>query len=148
MGQELVVEAHVAAEPALVYAAWTSAEALAEWWWPHIPDAVYRIDAREGGHYDIRSEAAGIGAQGEFTDLDPPRSIRMTWRWMTDGVSAVEEKVLVAFAPAAGGTRVRVQHDLADIAGSGEDIRQGWDAVLERLSASFIAGRSSRTRAR
>jgi uncharacterized protein YndB with AHSA1/START domain len=140
MGTRLVVERQVPATPERAYAAWTSAEAIGGWWWPHIPDTVYQIDARAGGHYDIRSEAAGIGVQGQFIELEPQRSIRMIWRWMNDGVSEVEEDVRVMFTPANDGTHVEVQH-LAAVAGSGEGIRQGWEAVLDRLSKSIVADR-------
>lgn len=78
MDQQLVVEQQVPAEPERVFGAWTSAEALEAWWWPHIPDTTYEVDARVGGAYEIRSEAAGIGVRGEFLELDPPRAIRMT----------------------------------------------------------------------
>jgi uncharacterized protein YndB with AHSA1/START domain len=74
MPRPLVVEQHVPAPPERVYAAWMSAENLAQWWWPHIPDTVYEIDARVGGKYEIRSDAVGIGAQGEYLELNPPTS--------------------------------------------------------------------------
>ena len=135
MGARVLADALVLAPADRVYAAWVSAETLARWWWPHITDTTYEVDASVGGHYDIRSTSAGIGVQGEFTSLDPPREIGMTWRWMTDGVSEVEEPVVVTLEPEDGGTRVRVRHDLDDIAGSGDGIREGWTAVLDRLAA-------------
>ena len=71
MGNTLVVERQVPGAPEEVYAAWTSADKVARWWWPHIPDTRYEIDARAGGGYHIESEAAGIGVEGEFLSLDP-----------------------------------------------------------------------------
>lgn len=134
MGMQLVVEQPVAADAFRVYAGWTSAAALATWWWPHIPDTTYEVDARVGGRYEIRSHAAGIGARGKFLELDEPRLIRMTWNWMNDDVSTVEEEVRIAFTPTPDGTLVTLTHELDDIAGEGEDLRQGWYDVLTRLA--------------
>ena len=134
MGTQLVLEQPVAAEPSRVYAAWVTSDRLARWWWPHIPDTLYEVDARRGGRYEIRSDVAGIGARGEFLELDEPRLIRMTWNWMNDGVSEVEEEVRVDFAPTPDGTLVTLTHQLADSAGDGEDLRQGWHDVLARLA--------------
>jgi len=127
----IVVTQQVPADPTAVHAAFTSADALARWWWPHIPDTTYEVDGRTGGSYEIRSVAAGIGVRGEFVDLEPPTSIRMTWIWLDDGRPAAPEDVAIDFEPAAGGTLVRVTHDCA---ANGDDLRQGWTDVLARLA--------------
>ena len=135
MGAQLVVEQEIAAEPERVYAAWVSADGLSRWWWPHIPDTTYDVDARIGGRYEIRSEAAGIGVRGEFLELDSPKLIRLTWTWMDEGVGKDEEHVQVDFTATRDGTVVTVTHELADGAGDGDDLRQGWHDVLARLAA-------------
>lgn len=139
MSNHLVVDQRVDADPAQVFAAWTSAEGLAAWWWPHIADTAYEIDATVGGRYEISSDAAGIGVRGEFLEIDEPRAIRLTWCWMNDGVSEVEEQVRVAFTPLRRGTQVTLTHELAEIAGDGEDLRQGWEDVLARLAQTGAA---------
>jgi len=133
---KLVLEQAVSAPPDRVYAAWASATGLARWWWPHIPDTTYEVDARAGGTYEIRSEAAGIGVRGEYREVDEPRLIRMTWTWLDDGVSEPEEQVRVAFVPAGSGTLVTVIHELSAQSGDGADLRQGWHDVLTRLAAT------------
>ncbi len=139
---ELVVTQAVRADPAETFAAFTSADALARWWWPHIGDTTYAVDPRVGGTYDIRSQVAGIGVRGEFLELDPPRLIRMTWKWVDDGVSGLGENVSIAFAPGGDGTLVTVTHVLAAGSGDGDDLRQGWHDVLERLARSLDGERS------
>ena len=131
MTDRVVVTQHVPVNPAAVHAAFTSADALARWWWPHIPDTTYAVDGRTGGSYEIRSAAAGIGVRGEFVALEPPTSIRMTWIWLDEDRPAEPEDVAVDFEPAAGGTLVRVTHKCV---GNGDDLRQGWIDVLARLA--------------
>lgn len=130
----LIVEQFVPAAPDEVYPRWLAAEALAGWWWPHIPDTTYDVAAHEGGSYAVRSEAAGIGVSGNYLKLDPPREIVMTWIWENDGVAQVEEPVTVRFSATEDGTMVRVTHEVDVIAGDPESLRQGWEAVLGRLA--------------
>lgn len=137
VSDSIVVEQEVAAPPDRVFDAWLSAEALATWWWPHIPDTTYAMDTRPGGSYRIQSGAAGIGVGGEVLAMDRPRELRLTWRWMNDGVAQVEEPVIVTFEPDGVGTRVVVTHTLDDLAGEGDGFRQGWKSVLGRLAATL-----------
>jgi uncharacterized protein YndB with AHSA1/START domain len=139
VNRSLVVEQLVPAEPARVCAAWLSAEGLATWWWPHLTDTVYEVDARVGGAYLIQSDSAGIGVRGEFLLLDEPHEIGMTWEWLTDGEGAVREQVWVRFESVDGGTLVRVTHELAPTVQSDEDQRQGWEHVLSRLAETRAA---------
>ena len=134
MGDPILVEQRVEATPDRVFDAWLTADALAAWWWPHIGDTTYAIDARPDGSYAIRSEAAGIGVEGEVVAIDRPRELRLTWRWLNDGVAQVQEPVTITFVPEEGGTRVVVDHVLDDLAGEGDGIREGWESVLGRLA--------------
>jgi uncharacterized protein YndB with AHSA1/START domain len=140
LGRLVVVERHVPGSTEDVFAAWTSADGLARWWWPHIADTTYRFEARAGGSYEIRSAAAGIGVKGEVREIDAPHRLRFTWRWLNDGVAEAEEPVDVELAPdGAGGTRVMVRHVLDDAADQGDGIREGWESVLGRLQDLFAA---------
>ena len=134
MGRRLVVEQLVTVAPDRAYAAWTSADALSTWWWPHIADTSYEVDARAGGRHEIRSETAGIGVRGAFLELDEPRLLRMSWTWMDDGLGGTQEEVHIGFRPTPEGCLVTVTHDLDESSGDGEDLRQGWHDVLARLA--------------
>ena len=137
MGAPVVVVTRVDARPELVFAAFTSADELARWWWPHIPDTTYAFDAHPGGAYAIRSEAAGIGVEGAVVRLDPPRRLDITWRWLNDGVPEREEPVTITLESDGDGTLVTVDHLLDDANDSGDSIREGWESVLGRLRERF-----------
>lgn len=69
---ELVMTQHVAAARERVWEAWTTAEGLARWWWPHWPDTAYEIEARPGGRWLARSAEGGTGVEGEVVALVEP----------------------------------------------------------------------------
>ena len=134
MNPPVVLTQRVPAPPATVFAHWTKAELLATWWWPQWPDTTYEVEARVGGAYRIRSDGAGFGAHGIFTELDEPHRIAMTWVWETGDETSPEDTVSVDFAEHDGGTLVTVTHV---VVAAGEDtsgLRQGWIDVLARLA--------------
>ena len=137
----IVIEQVVSAEPQRVWAAWTTADGLAAWWWPHLPDTAYVVDARRGGEYQIRSVQAGIGVRGTFERVDEPRQLVFSWVWITGTEEEPEDRVTVGFNDLRNDTtRVVVAHEMAS-GDSGEDYRQGWSDVLGRLGELVGAGR-------
>lgn len=133
---EVTASQKVPAPPRAVFTAWTTPRLLARWWWPHLPDTTYRIEARTGASFAIESLMAGIGVEGEYVVFDEPRALEMTWRWLNDGVSKVEETVSVDFRPSEGGTEVALVHELGPGAGDGANQLQGWRDVMARLPAA------------
>jgi uncharacterized protein YndB with AHSA1/START domain len=130
---DITMTQEVAAPPDRVFEAWVDPERLASWWWPHLPDTTYDLDARVGGGYVIRSRSAGIGVHGIFEVLDPPDRLELTWVWEDDGLDGPEERVAVEFSGTDHGTLVTVRHTTAAAGAAG--FRQGWTDVLERLAA-------------
>lgn len=130
---ELVVTQQVPAPVDKVWAAWTSAEGWARWWWPHWPDTEYVVDARPGGSYVARS-ATGGSVEGEFIRLDPPHALEMTWRW--DGEPG-DDTVLVVLSAQDDGTLVTVRH--RTLSTGVDDYRMGWEFVLGNLAAAQSA---------
>ncbi len=133
---EVVLTQTVPAPLEQVYAAWTSAQGWARWWWPHWADTTYVVDARPGGQWRAHSVQGGSGVHGTFVALDPPRALELTWVWEDDGVAdPAEDRVLVELSPGEGGTTVTVRHTTA--AGGAEDYRQGWEFVLGNLTRAL-----------
>ncbi|CAN5818423.1 SRPBCC domain-containing protein [soil metagenome] len=128
----------VQTRPERAYDAWTDAELLATWWWPHLLDTTYQVDARVGGSFRIESGAASLGVQGEFLAVEPPTLLRFTWVWLTEGEPAavdgtpVVDTVEVTFADHGEATEVTVRHTSTEdlVAGGAQ---QGWNDCLDRL---------------
>lgn len=128
---ELVITQHVPAPIDRVWAAWTSVEGWSTWWWPHWPDTEYVVDARPGGTYLARSAAGDAGVTGEFSLVEAPHTLEMTWRW--DGEETEDSVRVELTEEPGGGTLVTVRHRTTE--GGAENYRMGWEFVLGNLSA-------------
>ncbi len=134
MTQTLTLEQEVPAPVSQVWHAWTTAEGLSTWWWPHLPDTTYDVDLRPGGSYRIASSVAGIGVTGEYLLLDRPRRIDMTWTWVGEAELRTE-RVRVDFTETApDATLVVVRHEVAGGPEAADSYRTGWIDVLTRLA--------------
>ncbi|HWC23096.1 MAG TPA: SRPBCC domain-containing protein [Flexivirga sp.] len=131
---EFSLRRHVAVAPDVVWRAWTTREGLATWWWPQLPDTTYEIDPHVGGHYLFESKAAGFGVRGEFTVVNAPLRLEMTWYWIGGDTQEVPDRVQVELRPDGDGTSVTVTHQVNQLGDSGDGLRQGWGDVLDRLA--------------
>lgn len=141
---ELVLTQQVAAPVDQVWTSWTSAEGWARWWWPQWTDTEYVVDARPGGTYLARSAGGDAGVSGEFTRIEAPHVLEMTWRW--DGEEVVDA-VRVELAESDGGTLVTVRHRTGSE--GVENYRMGWEFVLANLASSApVTGQAGAVRDR
>lgn len=132
---DFCLQRHVHAPVEAVWRAWTTSEGIATWWWPQLPDTSYEMEARVGGRYRFESTAAGIGVHGEFTTVDEPHLLELTWLWVGGDEPEGADRVRVELQPDGDGTSVTVTHQQCQPADSGDDLRQGWGDVLDRLAA-------------
>lgn len=133
---EFSLERRINAPIEAVWRAWTTREGLATWWWPQLPDTTYRIDPQVGGSYRFESQAAGIGAHGEFTVVDAPQRLEMSWLWIGGEGQEVPDRVRVVLRPDDDGTVVTVSHQVRQPGDPGDGLRQGWGDVLDRLAVT------------
>jgi uncharacterized protein YndB with AHSA1/START domain len=127
----ITIEVNVAAQIQDVWKAWTSPADIQQWnaasddW--HCPSA--EIDLRHGGTFSYRMEARdgseGFDLKGTFTNVIPYERIEF----------ALEDERLVAveFFEGDGSVTVRESFDAESIH-SGEQQRQGWQAILDRFA--------------
>jgi uncharacterized protein YndB with AHSA1/START domain len=122
--------------PAQVWAALTSAEALAGWLMPNDFEPVL------GHWFTFRTEPApgfdGI-VRCQVLELDPPR--RMVWSWAG---GPIDTTVTFTLAPApGGGTRLRLrQTGFTGLAGqlTRRILSSGWPGMLRRKLPAVLAG--------
>lgn len=142
----------VAADRPLVWEAFTSADALASWFWPPRFATTATMDAREGGAWSIRSAPTAMGASGTVVRAVEPERLELTWRW--DG-EAEETRVVVALAQdalaerdggmadgVAGATTITVAHDGFASEEAAADHVEGWSDCLDRLAARLDSQRT------
>ncbi|MFC6707699.1 SRPBCC family protein [Flexivirga alba] len=135
---DFALQRHVQAPVEAVWRAWTTREGIATWWWPQLPDTTYELEPRVGGSYHFESKAAGIGVHGEFSTVDEPRRLELTWMWIGGDVQDVPDHVRVDLRPDGDGTSVTVTHQVNQPGDTGEGLRQGWGDVLDRLAVTAL----------
>jgi uncharacterized protein YndB with AHSA1/START domain len=119
-----------------VFAAWSSAAALARWFvcapaWT----ATVTSDFRVGGQYRVEmrqgDRLVGVAA-GEYREIDPPRKLVFTWR--SEGRVGVRHSVVTIELRAVGdATELSLMHDLAPTTPAGRAHAEGWDGCLASL---------------
>ena len=118
---------YIAAPPAQVYRAFTTAQGLQEW----MAD-VAEADAREGGRF-YSWWNAGFYASGLFKEAVKDERLKFTWRATGE---PGETKVVVSLEPRDGGTQLTLAHK-----GLGEG--EAWDAVAENYRREWAVSLSN-----
>jgi uncharacterized protein YndB with AHSA1/START domain len=148
--KSLTLVRRIAARPAIVFEALTTADGVAAWWGPDdIPVVRAEVDARVGGSYRVRFQTLDgreHEACGEYLEVFPPRRLVMTWRWAFGG--DMEEvgrtsRVEVDLTAVAGGTEVTFTHgDLKSVA-SAENHERGWTGAFVKLVRHLEGAKSA-----
>ncbi len=139
----LVVRRTLAAEPQLLFDAWTRAEHLVRWWGPAGVRCIgAEVDLRVGGAYRIGNllpDGTAIWIAGRFEHVEPPRRLVYTWRTRED---APEERVTVRFEPVQrGSTEIVIVHERIATAAARRSHEGGWAGCLDGLGAALADGR-------
>lgn len=142
----------VAADRMLVWEAFTSADALASWFWPPRFATTAAMDARQGGAWSIRSTPAAMGASGTVLRAVEPERLELTWRWDGEAEETRVAVTLVEVVPAAGeggtadgaagATTITVVHDGFASEEAAADHVEGWSDCLDRLAARLDSQRT------
>jgi uncharacterized protein YndB with AHSA1/START domain len=134
---EMTQEARVAASVDVVWNDFTDATALAEWIWPARFETTAVVDPHSQGAWEVRSEVAELAVVGTVLAADPPRSLRLAWRWEGEPHSTDAE---ITLEPAADdATRVAVRHSGFETPEERESHIDGWTNCLDRLVQRYAS---------
>ena len=136
------------APPERVYAAWTDPALLRRWWaaepgWT-TPEAT--TDVRVGGAYRLSMQGTdGIlrTVAGEYLEVDPPRRLVYTWKWVSHGSPLPNEGVTVVsvdFIAEGSATRVVLEQRDHDDVAARDSHGRGWRGCLDSLERLLASG--------
>jgi uncharacterized protein YndB with AHSA1/START domain len=126
-----------------VFDAWTSPEVMCRWWhagpdW-ETPEA--EVDLRVGGKVRVVMRAADgseVEAGGEYTLIEPPHRLEMTWAF-SDDPSGTQQLIELAFSESEGSTTVVMVNS-----GIATDERRdaqdyGWRGCIDELERALAS---------
>ncbi len=119
-----------------VFDAWTSPEVMRRWFRPGADwdTARAEVDLREGGKVRVvmrRLDGTEAGAEGEYTLIDRPHRLVMTWTFDDDASN--EQLIELSFSEAGGSTRVLMINSGISTDDRRDSQDRGWRACLDEL---------------
>jgi uncharacterized protein YndB with AHSA1/START domain len=142
LGQVVRIERTFAASAEDVFDAWTSPEVMRRWFhcahdWA-TPEA--EVDLRVGGKVRVvmrKPDGTEVEAQGEYTLIDRPHRLVMTWTFDDDPSN--EQLIELTFSESGGSTTVLLVNSGISTDGRRDAQDWGWRGCLgelERMLAS------------
>jgi uncharacterized protein YndB with AHSA1/START domain len=140
-GHVVRIERTFAASPEDVFDAWTSPEVMRRWF--HVapdwdtPEA--EVDPRVGGKVRVvmrRPDGTEVGAQGEYTLIDRPRRLVMTWTFDEDPSN--EQLIELSFSESDGSTTVLMVNSGIATDERREDQDEGWRGCFGELERVLV----------
>ena len=145
----------IAARPAIVFEAMTTAEGVAAWFGPDdLPVVGAEMEARVGGTYRVHFrtlDGRDHEACGEFLEVTPPRRIVMSWSWAKGGEPEENgriSRVEIDLTPIGDGTELTFTHASLGTEASVRSYAQGWTGALDKLVRYLGGTPASKTRER
>lgn len=140
------VELHrvLKARPERVFAAWTQPDVMARWFFPGVAWlAACESDLRVGGRWsaDMREPSGTLHRQfGEYREVVPVS--RLVFTWSCPDLGVVDSVVTIELAARAGGTDLRLVHELPPDPKIRAGHEEGWMGCLGNLE-KFLEGEST-----
>jgi uncharacterized protein YndB with AHSA1/START domain len=124
-----------------IFRAWTDPQELMKWWAPPGHDSPSAdIDLRVGGRYRLAIRKLPGGTpfyvSGVYREIVIPERLVFTWNWEGGPPSGSGTLVTVEFHNTADGTELVLSHERFDTEASRDAHAQGWQGVLDKLSAT------------
>jgi uncharacterized protein YndB with AHSA1/START domain len=142
-GYVLRIERTFDAPAEAVFDAWTSPEVMRRWWhagpdW-ETPEA--EVDVRVGGKVRVvmrKSDGSEVEAGGEYTLIERPHRLEMTWTF-SDDPSNTQQLIELSFSESEGSTTVVMVNS-----GIATDERRdaqdyGWQGCFDELERALAS---------
>jgi len=139
-------EVTIDASPDEVWAALTDPQQTRQFWHGALNHSTWQAGAR----WTSESETGELYLDGEIIEVDPPRRMVHTMRFLQDAAAAAEPPSLVEITIDAveGGSRLRlINTDLGPQGLENVTSKGGWDHILAGLKAVIETGRPLETAA-
>ncbi len=137
----LTLVRRIRARPDIVFEALTTAEGIAQWWGPDAgPVLLAQMEARIGGRFRVRFrrlEGTEHESSGEIVELEPPRRLAMTWRWLGGEEDPDESLLSFDLRAVDGGTELTLTHARLHDAETQRSHSEGWSGALDKLEKRF-----------
>jgi uncharacterized protein YndB with AHSA1/START domain len=142
----LTLVRRIKAQPAIVFAALTTAEGITNWWGPDEGPVLFaESDARVGGRFRVRFrkiDGSEHEASGEYLEVVACRRLVMTFQWV-DGGEPDERgevsRVAVELRAIDIGTELTFTHARLQTEVSRESHAAGWSYALDKLQRYLTA---------
>ncbi len=138
----LTLTRRLRARPEKVFAAWTQAEQLVQWFGPPNvkPGTVAAdLDVRAGGRYRlsfIRDDGEYFEAGGIYREVVPNERLVFSWAWHS--TPERESLVTISLKPDDAGTLMIFHHAQFVDETARDNHQRGWSSFLDKLDA-FVA---------
>ena len=136
----LTLVRRIRARPAVVFAALTSADGIAQWWGPDAgPVLLAESDARVGGSFRVRFrmlDGTEHESTGQYLELVAQQRVVMSWRWTMGGEPDERgevSRVVIELAPVDAGTELTFTHERLQTEASRSSHERGWSGALHKL---------------
>ena len=141
-GRVVRIERTFAASAEAVFDAWTSPEVMRRWLHcaPDWDTPEVEVDLRVGGKVRVvmrRPDGTEAGAHGEYTLIDRPHRLVMTWTFDDDPTD--EQLIELFFSEAEGSTTVLMVNSSISSDERRDAQDQGWRGCLDELQR-VVAG--------
>jgi uncharacterized protein YndB with AHSA1/START domain len=143
MTTTLTVRREIEATAEELFDAWLDPESLAEWMSPgDITHAVVKLDAREGGAFEIvmHNSCGTIPHTGVYRVIDRPQ--RLVFTWGSPHTGPGETLVTVEFRAGKKATEVVLTHEHLPT-GAVQGHTKGWTDILKELDQHVGAARAT-----
>lgn len=137
----LTIVRRIKARPAIVFDAMTTPEGIAHWWGPDAgPVLIAETDLRVGGRFRVRFrmlDGSEHESSGVYLELEKPKRIAMTWRWVGDEDDANESRIDITLRATAEGTELTFTHAQLASEETRRSHEEGWTGALDKLEAHY-----------